>query len=88
VYTQLIIHGSEDERTGHAARGQGPGRRGDAGEAERRGLEEADGDGEVAGGGAAHHLAGGLEAVAGSVTRPRVRGAAARQLSRWPCSIR
>jgi hypothetical protein len=40
-------------------------------------------DGEVT----AHHLAGGLEAMAGSVTG-LVSGARRAATSRWPCSIR
>src|SRR5439155_4875667 len=44
------IHGSEDGGTGPAVRGEGPGCRGDAGEAWRRGLEEGDRGGEMDGG--------------------------------------
>src|SRR5437879_13253734 len=44
------IHGSEDGGTGPAVRGEDPGRRGDAGEAWRHGLEEGDRRGEMDGG--------------------------------------
>jgi len=55
--------------TGQGVRGKGPGRRGDAGEARATRLEEGGPrrrDWTV--GVTAHHLAGGLEAVAGIVT--------------------
>src|SRR5256886_10473759 len=41
------IHGSEDGGAGEAVRGEGPGCRGDAGEAWRRGLGEGDRGGEM-----------------------------------------
>src|SRR5439155_25106785 len=50
------IHGSQAAGTARAVRGEGPGRRGDAGEARRRGLEEGDRGGEMDGGGDRRHV--------------------------------
>src|SRR5438445_13813649 len=80
------IHGSEDGGAGEAVRGEGPGCRGDAGEAWRRGLEEGDRGREMDGGRDRAPSGRGAGGGGRYRDRPRVRGPATRSINQGPAS--